>query len=199
MSGAGRGRRARGQGSRGFTLMELLLVSSIFVLLAAIGTPTLGRAVDAYRIGLAMRSVERELQAARLSAVTTNRMLRVRFNCPAIGEFRRVEVLGAPGAPDTLDASSARCSEASFPYPPPDTNPLTRPNHDGPIRRLPIGVRFNTAQTIEFWPDGTAHVDGGVSGTWPVIQTGGLTVSLSKAGVTRSIAVNGLGRVQLLK
>ncbi|MEW5984472.1 MAG: prepilin-type N-terminal cleavage/methylation domain-containing protein [Acidobacteriota bacterium] len=189
----------RRQDPRGFTLIELLLVSAIFVALAAIGTPMLGRAIDAYRLGMASRAVERELQTARLAAVTANRMVRVRFDCPATGEFRRVEVLGAPGVPDALDAPVARCSEATYPYPPPDNNPLTRPNHDGPIRRLPIGVSFNAAQTIEFWPDGTAHVDGGVTGTWPAVQAGGLMLTLSKAGVTRSIAVNGLGRVHLIR
>ncbi len=189
----------RGGASKGFTLIELLLVSAIFVVLAGIGTPMLGRAIESYRIGMASRAVERELQAARLTAVTSNRMVRVRFDCPAVGEFRRVEVLGAPGAPDALDSSTVRCSEAAYPYPPPDTNPLTRPNHDGPLRRLPVGVRFSAAPTIEFWPDGTAHVDGGVTGTWPAIQAGGLTLTLSKAGVSRAIAVNGLGRVQLLK
>lgn len=199
MMGGAHERWAGAAGRAGFTLIELLLVCAIFGVLAGIGTPMLGRAIDAYRLGTAARAVERELQSARLSAVTSNRMIRVRFNCPAIGEFRRVEVLGAPGAPDALDAPASRCSEAAYPFPPPDNNPLTRPNHDGAIRRLPIGVAFTAPQTIEFWPDGTAHVESGVAGAWPTIQAGGLMLTLSKDGATRSIAVNGLGRVQLQK
>ena len=38
--------------------------------------------VDGMRLGVSARDVERELQFARLKAVSTNRPMRIRFNAP---------------------------------------------------------------------------------------------------------------------
>src|SRR5581483_7584878 len=99
-----------------------------------------------------LRDVERELQFARLKAVTTNRPMRVRFDCPAPGQFRVVEVIGTPAAPDPNDSDTFlnRCNETQFPYSPTgaDQSRLTRPNNDGPIRRLDASTSFTSKQTL---------------------------------------------------
>ena len=86
------------------------------------------------------------------------------FNCPVAGQFRRVEVLGEPGLPDPRDDSLARCNDSTFPYPAPDPDPLTRPNLDGPLHWLPVGVTMGGVSGIEFLPNGTARSDA-VGGT----------------------------------
>jgi prepilin-type N-terminal cleavage/methylation domain-containing protein len=180
----------------GFTLVELLVVVAVFAIMAAVAMPQLGRAIDAYRLGIAVREMERELQVARVKAVTANRPVRVLFNCPATGQFRRVEVLGEPGLPDARDDTIARCDPATVPYPPADDNPLTRPNNDGPVHWLPEGVTMAGVGGIEFLPNGTARADA-VGGTISFTDAGvtGVSATVTKGSLTRTVTVNGMGRV----
>jgi hypothetical protein len=128
--------------------------------------------------------------------VTTNRPFRVRFNCPVNGAYRRTELIGTPGKPAAEDTAANRCSAAAYPYPSADLNPLTRPNHDGPIRELASSVEFGAVQTIEFWPDGTAHIDDGGVDEWPAIDGAGVAITLKKGAVVKTVTVNGLGKIQ---
>ena len=57
------------------------------------------------KLNEAARLVEREMQDARLKAVSSNRAIRVRLNCPAAGYIRSVEVLGT-----AADDATNRCS-----------------------------------------------------------------------------------------
>ena len=180
----------------GFTLTELLVVTAIFSIMAAVAMPQLGRAIEAYRLGIAVREMERELQVARIKSVTANRPVRVLFNCPAAGQFRRVEMLGEPGLPDARDNSVARCNPATFPYPPADNDPLTRPNHDGPLHFLPEGVTMAGVGGIEFLPNGTTRSDDvGGTVTWADVGTAGVSATVTKGALSRAVMINGMGRV----
>lgn len=183
---------------RGFSLIELLVTTSLIVIVAAMAVPLMTNAADAIKLGQAARQVERELQQARLKAVSANQPMRVRFDCPAAGQFRMVELIGTPLAPAPADSAADRCSLASYTYPPPDTNILTRPNHDGPLRQIDPSVSFQQFQTIEFWPDGTAHVNTGGTNPWPLIASPGYDIILTRNSKTKSILVNSVGKVQLL-
>ena len=145
----------------GFTFVELLVAMAVVVVLTGVGMPVLGRAIEKYRVGMAIRDVERDLQAARLKAVSSNHPIRVRFNCPSAGFYRVVELIGEAGAPVAEDDRPDAASQALYPYPAADLDPLTRPNHDGPLRQLPPSVSFRSSQTLEFWPDGSVHTGGG--------------------------------------
>ena len=188
-------RTHRRRGHAGFTLTELLMVMAVFVIMAAVAMPQLGRALDLYRLGIAVREMERELQTARVNAVQANRPVRVLFNCPVAGQFRRVEVLGEPGLPDGRDNSVARCNDATFPYPARDQDPLTRPNLDGPIRYLPIGVTMGGIGGIEFEPNGTARSASSGSFTFGDIGVTGVSAAVTKNTESRTVTVNGMGRV----
>ena len=175
----------------------MMVTLGILAVMMAAAIPQLHDVAGSYKLGNSLRDVERELQAARLKAVTANRPMRVRFNCPAAGQFRMVELIGTPGVPDAADSATNRCSGTTYPSPPADTNTLTRPNHDGPVRSLDSSVSFGTAATIEFWPDGSAHQAAGTTVPWPVIGTTGTAITLTRKGKVRTITVNGLGKIQL--
>lgn len=177
--------------------MDLTITVAVFAIASAIAIPTMSRTVESMRVRMAARDVERELQAARLQAVSSNRPMRIRFNCPSAGQYRVVELIGSPSVPDSLDGDSLRCGENAFPFPARDNDPLTRPNNDRPLRRLPQGVSFGDVQAIEFWPNGTARINSGGTMPWPRIPVQGITVSVVKGSTTRSMTVTGLGRITL--
>jgi type II secretory pathway pseudopilin PulG len=184
----------------GFTLVELLVAMAVMIILTGIGAPVLARAIDKYRVGMAIRDVERDLQTARLKAVSSNHPIRVRFNCPSTGYYRMVELIGDAGAPLPEDDRLERCGDSLYPYPAADLDPLTRPNHDGPLRQLPLSVSFRSSQTLEFWPDGSVHSGtGGTASPWPVVAPTGVEISIQQGTKTSAVTVNGIGRVSIVR
>ena len=188
----------RGQ-ERGFTLIEVMMMSALIVIISGIGVALMRNVADGIKLGQAARQVERELQTARLKAVSANQPMWVRFDCPVAKQYRMVELVGTPSVPAAADAAVSRCSQSTFPFPAPDTNILTRPNHDGPLRQIDASVTFQQATTIEFWPDGTAHMDVGGTNPWPTIVSPGTNIILARNGRTKTIVVNSVGKIQLLQ
>ena len=196
-----RHRGERWDGDAGFTLVDLMTVIVVLGILTAIAVPSLKNLTDGIKLGQATREVERELQTARLRAVSANRAIRVRFNCPSAGHYRMVELIGTPTKNATEDSAGNRCQESSYP-PAPDNNPLTLPNHDGPLRKIDAAVSFGATQPLEFWPDGTVHSDPtgaapAVGSSWPVLSSTGTAITLTRGSEVKKITVNGLGKIQL--
>jgi len=186
------------QSPQGFSLVELLMVVAVIGILAGIGMPMFGSAMDATRLSASARDVERELQTARLKAVATKRPMRVRFDCPEAGQFRMVELIGTSTAPASADLSTDRCSDLTWPYPSSSQNALVRPTNDGPVRRLALEASFTQAQTLEFWPDGTVHANLSGMNPWPVIPPSTpVTITVAHKYKTKTITVNGVGKVQI--
>jgi len=181
--------------ARGFTLIDTLATLAVFATVSAIALPRLTNSLEGQRLGMEARNVERELQSARLSAVATNRPIRFRFNCPSAGRYRRVEVIGTVNIPHADDAEARAVARCGYPFPAADTNPLTRPNNDGPPLRLYSSVTFTAVQTLEFWPDGTVHVPG--TSPWPRLGATDATFTLAKGSSTQSIKVNSLGKIRI--
>ena len=126
----------------GVSLIDMMVAVAVMAVIMAGAVPQLRDVAGSMKLGSSLRDVERELQTARLKAVTSNRPIRVRFNCPATGQFRMVELIGSPSAPAAQDSAlpGVRCSETNYPSPPADTNPLTRPNHEV---RSAISIRLS--------------------------------------------------------
>ena len=188
----------------GFSIVDMLATMAVVVTVAAIAAPQAVNMVDSMRLGMAERDVERELQFARLKAVSTSRPMRVRFDCPTVGKLRVVELIGTPAVPDANDADTYtnRCNETLFPYSPTgaDQSRLTRPNNDGPIRLLQPQTTFTAKKTLEFWADGSVHADlNGGANPWPNIGSAGVTITLSRKGRTKNITVNGLGKILMAR
>jgi hypothetical protein len=191
--------RRRATDAAGFALVDMLATVAIIATLAAVATPQMFDGVDRMRLGMTARDVERELQFARMKSVSTNRPMRIRFNCPVAGQFRVVELIGTPRVPLAADGAANRCDETIYPYRPTgaDINRLTRPNNDGAVRRLQPLATFTVFPTLEFWPDGSVHADAGAGDPWPTLTPAGATVTVSRKGKTRNITVNALGKIQL--
>ena len=188
----------------GFTLIEMMMTLGVFAILAGAAVPQLADMSGGMRLRQGLREVERELQAARLKAVSSNRPIRVRFNCPSPGSYRTVELIGTPSVPDEDDDAGDRCSEAAYPHPAEDTNRLTLPNHDGPVRQLHSSLTFGAADTLEFWPDGSIHqADVTLDTPWLPIPSTGTAITIVKenegelADQVGIITVNGLGKIQI--
>lgn len=187
--------KSRRTNDDGFTLVELIATAGIIAILAGLAVPLLQNVAASIKLGQAAREVERELQDARLQAVQTNQPMRVKFNCPTANSYRMVELVGTSSSPAAADNAADRCY---YPFPADtDRNPLTRPNFDGPIRYLDPTVSFSVSTTIEFWPDGTAHTDSAGVDPWPVIGGTPQDITLTRYGTTKTITVNGIGKIQL--
>jgi Tfp pilus assembly protein FimT len=190
---------SRTKSAAGFTLVDTLATLAIIATVSAIAIPQAGNAVDSMRLGMSVRDVERELQFAKLKAVSTNRPMRVRFDCPSAGKIRVVEVIGTSALPDANDADAVlgRCSETTYPYSPTgaDQSRLTRPNNDGAIRTVYAGTTFTAAQTLEFWPNGTTHTACQAACDTSGTQINTVTLTMSRKSKTKNITVNGLGKI----
>src|SRR5689334_10543104 len=173
---------------RGFTVVEMLMVVSMIGVLAVIALPVMKDMTASIKLNEASRLVEREMQDARLKAVASNRVIRVKLNCPATGYIRSVEVLGT-----AADSASNRCLTTAYPFPPPDDDIMTRPNFDGPVRTLPNGATV-TNQVLQFSPDGTAATV--IAGVATSIVTP-VTVTIARDGKSKTVTVNNAGKIQL--
>jgi len=192
----------------GFSLPEMLVVCAVIGIVAAMALPGIRNEVDRLKLGMSTRDIQSDLQTARLKAVSSNTYMRVRFNCPAAGQFRVVERIGTPFAADAgddLDANAAaRCDATTYPFKATgsDTSRLTKPNNDGPVKYLQETVTFSTtsgltstaSQVVEFWPNGSVHIAGGPP--WPQIGAP-LTIVLTKGTDTKTITVTSLGNIQM--
>ena len=180
----------------GFTLIDMMVTIAVLSVIMAGALPALMNVADSMKLGQGQRDVYQELQSARLIAVSANRPIRIRFNCPAAKQYRLVELIGSPTTPDVNDSASDRCSETKWQVPANDNDPVSRPNHDGAIRLLPSTVAFGAASTLEFWPDGTVHKQVGAENPWTQVPVAGTAITLTKGTTVKTITVNGLGKIQ---
>ena len=173
--------------AHGFSLVELMMIVAVAGTLAVIALPVMTNVSDSSKLNASAREIERELQSARLKAVSTNRILRVRLNCPGTGYFRTVEYLNS-----SADTATNRCLPTSYPFPA-DNDLMTRPNYDGPLRALSSETFVSTA-VLEFAPDGT--VQQVVSNVRQAIVTP-VSITVTRKYKSKAITVNGAGKIQL--
>ena len=177
------------QSERGLALTDLLITVAVIATVAAMAAPVMQDMTKEIKATEAARLIERELQDARLKSVSSNRILRVRMNCPDVRLIRRVEFLNS-----TADTATNRCNPQVYPFPAADDDILTRPNYDGPVRAMPDEDALVGNHIIEFHPDGTAR--NVVSNVAQEI-TSPISIIVTRLGISRTITINGAGKVLL--
>ncbi len=76
----------RAKSEAGFTLTEMLVVTAVIAILAGMAAPTILGAVRLFALNSTLQAVGATIRGARYTAVTKNRTMRVRFNCPAVDQ-----------------------------------------------------------------------------------------------------------------
>ena len=172
--------------------MEIMMSTLLMGTMFAIALPAGKAALDSLELGNATREVERELQTARMRAVSANRPMRVKLNCPEDGQYRLVEVTGIVAT----DGAGSRCDESQYGFPAPRDNDRATPEHDGPLRRLDSSIDALLGPELEFSPDGTTRLV--VNGTVQTMTTDGV-VQVERNGAIQEITVNALGIIALVR
>lgn len=165
---------------------------AVALILSGITVPAVGTFTKMSRATAAARMVERQLQMARLKAVTISRSMRVRFNCPGAGQLRLLELTGVA----TTDNSSSRCSPVTYPSPGPLDSLRSTPANDSPVIVLPPGTTVTgSALQFEFNPTGQTYTVA-ANGTVTAIDTD-IVLTVTRTNFPKTITINGLGRVRL--
>ena len=164
--------------SRGFSLVELLITVALIGIMAAMSIPVLSGARRRAAVYSAQRDVAAQIRTARFSAVTGNKVMQVRFNCPSTGQYRVIEVTGNT----TIDNDTARCS-----YPWPDFDSTTLPNSDGPVVLLPEGVSFGSTQNLSI------DTRGQIS---PLTGASPATIQVTDGATTSQVTAATSGRIR---
>jgi len=158
--------------------------------LAAIIGPTFSNLIDANRARVAVRQVERELQSARLKAVSAARSLRVRLDCPVTGQLRVLEVTGIA----STDRAANRCDPAAFPFPGPRDSLRATPSLDSPVIYLPAGATVGgTVRQFEFDPRGSVFAVDALGAT--VLLEGDVALTVTHKTWTHTVRINAVGRI----
>lgn len=152
---------------------------AIMIVMALIAIPSTVDAWNRYRLDGAVRSVAVQVRSARLTAVTNNRTMRLRFNCPNAGVFRAVEITGNAA----IDNAGNRCAFAF-----PDNDPVNPPNSDLGPAYLPNGITFAAVQDLLITPRGQVTA---VTGNMPA------AISVTNGNETRILTVSTAGLVQM--
>ena len=95
------------QSSRGFTLLELLVMLVMIGVISAISIPYLAGSTTRNAVWTTSEQIGSQIRQARLKAITRNTRFRVRFDCPGAGQYRVLAFQNDPALDDAAD----RCSQ----------------------------------------------------------------------------------------
>jgi Tfp pilus assembly protein FimT len=84
-------------------LIELLVVLAMIGIISAIAIPSLMGSTARNSVWSASETIGSQIRQARLKAISHNLSFRVRFNCPAAGQFRVLEVTGVAATDNATD------------------------------------------------------------------------------------------------
>jgi prepilin-type N-terminal cleavage/methylation domain-containing protein len=118
------------QSSRGFTLLEMLVVVGIIGVVSTITIPYLAGSTQRNAVWTTSEQIGSQVRQARLKAITRNTRFRVRFDCPAAGQYRVLVVTGVAAQDDAAD----RC--------------LQTYQHDSGIYNMPRYVSYTAALPV---------------------------------------------------
>ena len=128
---------------RGFTMIEILVVMALIGILSAMAIPTLQESSRRNAVWTASETIGTMLRQARLKAISRNKSFRVRFDCPATGQFRLLEVTGNA----SIDNATGRCS--------------TYQTYDSGVYAMPANVTYGTPPILTVNSRGVFSVSSG--------------------------------------
>ena len=152
---------------------------ALISVVSSMSVPLLSSAASRSRSYGAMHDIAGQIRTARLAAVSTNRVMRIMFNCPGPGQYRAIEITGVAA----IDDDANRCS-----YPWPDPAPGNLPDNDGPVMLLPQGIDFVATQDLQI--DAFGQITPLAGGTPAQIR-------VTDGTFARQITVSTAGRIQL--
>jgi Tfp pilus assembly protein FimT len=173
----------------GYTLVEVLMVGAVMTIVAAIAIPQVALALRRYALNNASQQVASTIRAARYAAVSKGTTLRIRFNCPATGQYRVVEVTSL----SAIDQDPARCSNTAYPFPDPTAGML--PDNEGPVLLVPPGTEFGSVEDMEISKEGRVTP---LTGCPACATTGGaVTLALENGYETQATNIGQNGRIEV--
>ena len=191
--------KGRIKGTKGLTLIELIVVMCILAVMVLIAIPNIGRWLPRYRLRSAIRDVASSMQLARLGAIKDNREWAIQFDTNA----RTYTVLSDDGA----DGTWGTADDIGYKG---DVSPWSQSTRrladyrnvnfgdngygswlEGALTGdLADGVTFNNNR-VEFRPDGTAgpEVNGIVGSAYLRNNRGGAACARSRFAATGAIEI----------
>ena len=152
-------------------MFELLVTMGLIAVLSAIAIPVLSGSTARNSVWTASEQIGSQIRQARLKAISRNTRFRVRFNCPAAGQFRVLQVTGNA----TIDSAVDRCATYQL--------------YDSGIIQMPANVSYGaTPPLLEVNGRGTFTSNTGIPTTITVTYTGNGTSS-------RSLAMSATGQI----
>ena len=139
----------RWQSTRGFSVLELMLVVSIIGIVSAISVIQIGNALPGMKSDGAMRVVMAQLNTARNLAVAQRRYMRVNFLLPSKIQIVRVEVNSGGTVTGTTTLSTVDF-EGGVTY-----NKISGLIDTPDALGMASAVDFGSATTIQFATDGS--------------------------------------------
>jgi prepilin-type N-terminal cleavage/methylation domain-containing protein len=145
MEGTMRRRTISAKGTAGFSLIELLMVTAIMAIMAAVALPKIARYFRNYQMSSAVREVSGEIQGARNKAVMKN------VNFGSVFYLTRTTTACAPPSPTRCYRVALEDDQNPAGTPPrtPRALTITEAEADAahqvtPVRQLPGDVQFGT-------------------------------------------------------
>lgn len=155
----------------GFTLIELLVVLALISIPVGVAIPTLSGSTARNSVWTASEQIGSQIRQARLKAISRNTRFRVRFDCPAAGQFRVLQVTGNAA----IDNAAGRCSATQ--------------TYDSGVFQMPANVSYgDDPPLLEVNGRGTFSSDNGIPSTITVTYTGNGTTS-------RSLSMSATGQI----
>lgn len=154
---------------RGFTLFELLIAMALIGIMSAIGIPTLMESTRRNAVWSASELIGSQIRQARLKAISRNLSFQVRFNCPATGQFRVLQVDG------TIN-TTGRCA--------------TQLTYDSGAMVMPSSVSFSSSPSM---PELTVNSRGVFTSTTTIPAT--IAVTHASNSASRTLTVSATGQI----
>lgn len=145
--------------------MELMIALAIAGILTAVAVPVFIESSARNSIWTASETMGSQIRQARLKAISRNMRFQVRFDCPAVGQFRVLAVDDA-----TID-DPGRCG--------------VNEEFDSGVFAMPPAVSFGTVNTLEVNGRGIFTSDG-------VIPQ---TITVTYGASTRTLTVSATGQI----